>query len=282
MLTDRGWLQQNRSTEEKRIVLQERFESFVWMFMPCWVFMTDRTSAFVGQKHPAGQKLLHDGVPAFKHQGDVNKPSISEWLNWIHADNEGAQGSVWNTFIVCCSFCQQMLPELRFDTFKVNRRTNLIYTAGVWRLPFNRQVISVMLLLHPQLYVINCLCANSVHTPRGEHSLFSLLVFSPVGFACIVKWDWWRQPGHYSPHCLANFCALTSTKMSSRSSRLTLASPETINPLAGCRPCLHWLTWFTALPANCCSQPFSPFYLFILVPSQLPSPTKSDCTGRAE
>lgn len=242
--------------------------------MPWWVFMTGRTSAFVGQKHPVGQTLLHDGGTAFKHQGDVKKPSIFEWLN----NNKDGQGSVWHAFIVCCSFCQQMLPELRFDTFKVNRRTKLIY----WCLPFNRPVISVMLSLRPQYYVKNCLRADFAHTPRREHSLFSLLVFSPVGFACIVKWDWWRQPGHYSLHCLANFCALTSTKMSSRSSRLTLASPETINPLAGCRPCLHWLTWFTALPANCCSQPFSPFYLFILVPSQLPSPTKSDCTGRAE
>lgn len=161
MLTDRGWLQQNRSTEEKRIVLQERFESFVWTLMLWRVFMTESTSAFAGQKHPVAQTLLHDACSCIQTPGWCQK------------------GSLWNAFIVCCSFCQQMLPELRCDTFRVNRRTRLIHNADVWRLPFNRQVISVMLLLHPQHYVINCLVQNSAHTPRREHSLFSLLVFFP-------------------------------------------------------------------------------------------------------
>ncbi len=56
------------------------------------------------------------------------------------------------------------------------------------------------------------------------------------------------------------------------------------------RPLILWLV--SSLPAlahlvhstasKLLFPAFFPFYLFILVPSQLPSPTKSDCTGRAE
>lgn len=88
---------------------------------------------------------------------------------------------------------------------------------------------------NPRPYVINC-SMQLCHHPQREHLLFFSITISSTGFACIVKWDWWKHPGHYSRCCLANFCALTSTKMSSRSSRLTLASPETINPLAGVVP----------------------------------------------
>lgn len=88
---------------------------------------------------------------------------------------------------------------------------------------------------NPRPYVMNC-SMQLCHHPQREHLLFFSITISSTGFACIVKWDWWKHPGHYSRCCLANFCALTSTKMSSRSSRLTLASPETINPLAGVVP----------------------------------------------
>lgn len=114
----------------------------------------------------------------------------------------------------------------------------LFYKSEIWCMYPNRRGESVIFLLHLQRYILCDKVLNAtLHTCPREHLLLSLSpAFSSVGFACIVKWDWWKHPGHYSLHCLANFCALTSTKMSSRSSRLTLASPETINPLAGVVP----------------------------------------------
>lgn len=100
--------------------------------------------------------------------------------------------------------------------------------------------------------VINCFTQLCAHA-RERTFTFSPPSFWSVGFACIVKWDWLKHLGHYSPHCLANFCGLTSTKMSSRSSSL---------PCLPLGPLILWLLTLS-LPTpthmahnSCCYQPF--------------------------
>lgn len=173
-----------------------------------------------------------------------------------------------------------MLPELIKGWYcqkKSRNSTDLRPMISVCNFTEQTWVLCFCCIHNTRPRVINCSMQICPHSQERTFTFFSITI-SSTGFACIVKWDWWKHPGHYSQRCLANFCALTSTKMSSRSSRLTLASPETINPLAGVVPAhlVHSAASKLLFPS------LFPFYLFILVPSQLPSPAKSDYSGGAE
>lgn len=142
--------------------------------------------------------------------------------------------------VICfCSFCGSFLfyeccwNELSVNIVKTYQELGPV--ISVCNFKEGARELCFRCIHNPRPYVINC-SMQLCHHPQREHLLFFSITISSTGFACIVKWDWWKHPGHYSRCCLANFCALTSTKMSSRSSRLTLASPETINPLAGVVP----------------------------------------------
>lgn len=131
-----------------------------------------------------------------------------------------------------------MLPELIKGWYcqkKSRNSTDLRPMISVCNFTEQTWVLCFCCIHNTRPRVINCSMQICPHSQERTFTFFSITI-SSSGFACIVKWDWWKHPGHYSQRCLANFCALTSTKMSSRSSRLTLASPETINPLAGVVP----------------------------------------------
>lgn len=94
---------------------------------------------------------------------------------------------------------------------------------------YNERLEEIWSIQKPLIYNLN------------EHTFFSRFRYFPFSllstaytFVCIVKWDWWKQPGHYSPCRLVNLCALTSTKMSDPgSTHLPWLPPGTINPRAG-------------------------------------------------
>lgn len=122
-------------------------------------------------------------------------------------------------------------------------------------------------------HVMNCSMQSCPHIQERTYTFFFVLHYNFLDWLCMhCLMGLMEAAGHYSWRCLANFCALTSTKMSS--SRLTLASPG---------PLILWLVPSLPAPAEpgsqSCQQTAVPilFYLFILVPSQLPPPTKSDC-----